>query len=283
MLSMLRLLSLSAVAALALQAAASKDVIKFVKRGLSSNPNIKVYDVKIIDRIELDRPKGWNAYAVQFKIGLKRGSKEQNLTQRDILFVGDRFVAPDLVDIKTNRSLKQRVVLNFKPAFYDDNHLIFGHKDAKHKIVVFSDPLCPFCREVVPKLFEVAKKYPDTFALYYYHLPIRSLHPASVPLAKAIIYLKKQGNKEAIEKIYKTEFNYAERNEKKVLEELDKKLGLKLTEKEINEPWVLDELRHDEKLAQKLLVRGTPALFFDGRFDPKRDRYKAFIPKESKQ
>ncbi len=279
---MLRLLSVSALLALGANAASEKDVIKFVKRGLESNPNLKVYKVTIKERQELERPKGWEAYVIDFKIGVKKGNQEQNISQTDILFVHDRFVAPDLMDIKTNRSLKDRIVLSLDDSFYDDTHLIYGKKGAKHKIVVFSDPLCPFCREVVPKLFDVAKKYPDTFALYYYHLPIESLHPASVPLAKAIIYLKAQGNKEAIEKIYKTEFNYEEKDEKKVLQELHKKLGIKLTTKEINQPWVVAELKEDRKRAQELMIKGTPSVFFDGKFDRKRNAYERYLPKSQK-
>ncbi len=275
---MLRLLSLSVAAGLALSAATEKDVIKFVKRGLSSNPNLKVYDVKVVEKIPLEKPKGWDAYVVDFSIGIKRPTGEENVTQRDTLFVHDRYVAPDLVDIKTNRSMKTRIVLSVDKSFYNDEHLIYGDKNAKHKIVVFSDPLCPFCREVVPKLFEAAKKHPDTFALYYYHLPIKSLHPASVPLAKAIIYLKKKGNKSAIEKIYKTDFNYEEKDEKKVLAELDKKLGLKLTSEQINQPWVVRELESDMKKAKDLMVKGTPTIFFDGKYDRTREKYLKYLP-----
>ncbi len=286
MLSMLRLLSVSVLAGAALFAAPmskmDKDVIKFVKRGLGANPGITVYEVKILDRVPLDRPAGWTAYAVEFKLGLKKKNQERNITQSDILFVKDRYVAPDLVDIKTNGSLKRRIVLNFKESYYDDEHLIFGRKNAKHKIVVFSDPLCPFCREVVPKLFEAAKKHPDTFALYYYHLPIRAIHPASVPLAKAIIYLKKRGDKSAIEKIYKTPFDPTQSDESKILEELHKKLGIKLTSEQINRPDILSELHHDEELAEKLLVHGTPAVFVDGRFDRKREKYKQYLPKSER-
>ncbi|SMC09800.1 DsbA family protein [Nitratiruptor tergarcus] len=280
---MWRLLSISVALSLSLSAATDKDVIKFVKRGLSQNPDLKVYDVKIIEKQPVRRLKGWDAYIIAFNIGIKRGDSEQNLSQRDTIFVKDRFVAPDLVDIKTNRSLKERIVLSLDKSFYDEKHHIFGNKDAKHKLVVFSDPLCPFCREVVPELFEVAKKYPDIFALYYYHLPIQSLHPASVPLAKAIIYLKKQGKKDIIEKIYKTEFNYEEHDESKVLEELDKKLGVKLTTKQINQPWVLQELNEDRKKSQYLMIHGTPTLFVDGKYDPKREAYKKFIPKNKKE
>ena len=279
---MWRLLSVSAALVLSASAAKEKDVIKFIERGLSQNPNITVHNVKILGKQPVTKLKGWEAYVVAFDIALKRGKSEQNLSQRDIIFVKDRFVAPDLVDIKTNRSMKDRVVLNVDESFYDEEHHIFGDKNAKHTIVVFSDPLCPFCREVVPKLFEVARKYPKTFALYYYHLPIEALHPASVPLAKAIIYLKKEGKKDVIEKIYKTEFDYEETNESKVLQELDKKLGIHLTTKQINEPWVVQELNEDRNKAKYLMIKGTPTLFFDGKYDPRREEYKKYLPKKSK-
>ena len=277
---MWRLLSASAVVSLSLWATTQQDVVKFVQRGLSQNPMLKVYSVKVVGKQELPKPKGWEAYVVEFNIGVKRRNGEQNLTQRDILFVKGRYVAPDLVDIKTNRSMKTRVVLNVDKSFYNEEHHIFGNKNAKHKIVVFSDPLCPFCRETVPKLFEVAKKYPDTFALYYYHLPLKRLHPASVALAKAIIYLKRHGNKKAIEKIYKTEFDYAEHNESKTLQELEKKLGLKLTKEQINQPEIINELKSDEQKAMRLMVRGTPTLYFDGKLDRSRSEYKKYIPKK---
>ncbi len=280
---MSKLLSVSVAATLSLFAATEKDVIKFVKRGLSSNPNLKVYDVKVLDKQPLERLKGWEAYIVQFNIGIKQGNGEKNVTQKDILFVGGRFVAPDLVDIKTNNSLKRYIVQSVNESFYDKEHLLLGNPDAKHKIVIFSDPLCPFCREVVPKIFEAVKKHPDLFALYYYHLPIKSLHPASVPLAKAIIYLKKQGNKKAIEQIYKTEFNYEEKDEKKVLQELDKKLGLKLTLAQINQPWVVNELQEDMKKAESLMIHGTPTIFFDGKFDRTRSKYKKYLPESERK
>jgi thiol-disulfide isomerase/thioredoxin len=267
---------------LSLSAATEKDIVKFVKRGLSSNEGLKVYDIKVVQKQPLDILPGWEAFIVEFTIGVNKGGKEQNVTDRDILFAKDRWVSPDLLDVKTNRSFKNKIVLNLDESFYDDRHLIFGNKNAKHKLVVFSDPLCPFCREVVPKLFEVAKKYPDTFALYYYHLPIESLHPASVPLAKAIIYLKEHGKRELIEKIYKTEFNYEEKDEGKVLKELNKKLGLNLTREQINQPKILNELEEDMTKAKKLMIKGTPTLFVDGKVDRRREAYKKFIPKSAR-
>jgi len=275
MLSTWRLLSVSLLAAAALYGATPEEIVKFVKRGLSANPDVKVHNVEVIEKQPVYGLEDWEAYIVRFELEVG----DRNITNTDILFAKDRYVAPDILDVRTNRSLKSRVVLSVDERFYDEAHRIYGDPDAKHKIVVFSDPLCPFCREVVPELFEVAKKYPKTFALYYYHLPIQTLHPASVPLAKAIIYLKSQGKKELIEKIYQVEFDPEEQDEAKVIAELNKKLGLDLRVEQINQPHIVRELQEDMQKAHELMVRGTPTLFFDGRYDLRREEYKKYIPK----
>ncbi|NPA83292.1 MAG: thioredoxin domain-containing protein [Epsilonproteobacteria bacterium] len=273
-------MSASAVLSLTLFGASEKEIVKFVKKGLSSNPNLKVLDVKVLEKQPVPGLEDWEAFIVEFRLSVKELGREENVTNRDILFSKGRFVAPDLLDVRTNRSIKSRIVRSLDSSFYDEAHRIFGNKDAKHKLVVFSDPLCPFCREVVPELFKVAKEHPDLFALYYYHLPIETLHPASVPLAKAMIYLKEQGREDLIEKIYETEFDYEEQDEAKVIEALNKKLGLNLTLQQINQPHIVQELESDMKRARELMIRGTPTLFVDGKYDMRRDRYKAYLPKE---
>lgn len=279
---MLRLLSVSAAGVLVLSAATEKDIVKFVKRGLSSNPSIKkIIEIKVLEKQPVYRLPDWEAFILEFKLTINERGRDVNITNTDILFAKDRFVAPDLVDVKTNRSIKTRIIRSLDKSFYDEEHHLLGNKDAKHKIVVFSDPLCPFCREVVPKLFDAARKHPDQFALYYYHLPIEGLHPASVPLSKAIIYLKKKGDKEAIEKIYKTDFNYEEKDEKKVLEELHKKLGINLSVSDINRPDIVNELNQDMAKAKKLMIKGTPTVFFDDKYDRTRSEYKKYLKSEN--
>jgi len=35
------------------------------------------------------------------------------------------------------------------------------------KLVVFSDPQCPFCKEIVPNMYKIVKEYPERdFAPY---------------------------------------------------------------------------------------------------------------------
>jgi protein-disulfide isomerase len=67
----------------------------------------------------------------------------------------------------------------FKSEFYKKSNLISGDENSKHKVAIFSDPLCPFCKKFVPQAMEYMKKYPKEFALYYYHLPLATLHPAA--------------------------------------------------------------------------------------------------------
>ena len=277
---MLRLLSISAATAILSFAATNAQVEKFIKRGLSSNPHIKVKSVEVVDKRALKNPKGWEAYFVNFKLSLQRGKKSFNINQNDILFANGNLIAPDLIDINTNRSLKKSLSPSIKPTIYNKEHLLYGNKDAKHKILVFSDPVCPFCKDYVPPLIDVAKKYPNTFALYYYHFPLTRIHPAAPIISKAMIVLQKNGKKDLIEKIYKTNFNFREKNETKILDELNKKLKTNLTLKDINREWVKKSLENDIENGNRLFVRGTPTVYFDSKKDPSISKYKKYIPKK---
>ncbi len=48
-----------------------------------------------------------------------------------------------------------------------------GKKDAPVTIVEFSDLQCPFCVREVPKLKQIAKKYPDDVKVVFKHFPLR--------------------------------------------------------------------------------------------------------------
>ena len=92
-----------------------------------------------------------------------------------------------------------------------------------------------------------------------------------------MILLQKDKKVDLIKKIYETDFDYEQKDEKKILEEFNKKLGLKLTLKDINQDWIKKKLENDMKRAEELLVKGTPTLFIDGKKDPSREKYKEYI------
>ncbi|MDP2586805.1 MAG: DsbA family protein [Candidatus Komeilibacteria bacterium] len=60
-----------------------------------------------------------------------------------------------------------------------------GDKDAKVKIVEFSDFQCPFCSRFHPTMQQVMSEYGDQVAWIYKHFPLDSLHPQARPAAEA--------------------------------------------------------------------------------------------------
>jgi len=62
---------------------------------------------------------------------------------------------------------------------------IRGDKNAKIKIVEFSDYQCPFCSRFHPTMQQVMAEYGDQVAWIYKHFPLDSLHPQARPASEA--------------------------------------------------------------------------------------------------
>ncbi len=249
-------------------------VVSFLQKGIGSNPNIVSLDINVVDKIDMEKPKGWKAYVVELKGKAKRGDQEQPISQRSIYFVGDGLITSDLYDLKSGQKINSSLSPTFKEKYYDKAHLLFGNADAAHKVVIFSDPLCPFCRSFVPEALAYMKPYPKTFAVYYYHFPLSSLHPAAVSLVKAAIAAELQGTKDVVKSLYEVEIGGRETNQQKILDAFNRSANTKLTLKEITRPEIEQHLAHDMNVAQEHLVNGTPTIFIDGKIDPTKAKYK---------
>ena len=69
---MLKLLATALLLSSFLQASTSnKDVEKFLKKSFSGNPNIVKLNVKVKQKIPLEKVKGWNAYIVSVDATVK--------------------------------------------------------------------------------------------------------------------------------------------------------------------------------------------------------------------
>ncbi|MDF1880264.1 thioredoxin domain-containing protein [Sulfurimonas sp. MAG313] len=258
-----------------LVSASDKDIVNFLKKGIGSNPNIISLDIKIVNKIPMNTPKGWEAYIIQLDGRAKAGAgKTREISQRSIYFVGGGAITTDLYDVKTGEKLSNTVSPKFNTKYYDKQHRIYGNKDAAHKVVIFSDPLCPFCRTYVPEALKYMKKYPKTFALYYYHFPLKSLHPAAVTLVQAAYVAEAQGKKGIIEGMYRVKVDGHETNQQKILDVFNKVQNTKITVKDINGVFAQKHLKHDMSVAQEHLVNGTPTVFFDGVKDNSKMKYK---------
>ncbi|WP_345980808.1 thioredoxin domain-containing protein [Sulfurimonas sp. HSL3-2] len=253
----------------------TNEVVSFLKNNISKNPNVISLDVKVIDKKDMEKPEGWQAYIVSFEGKAKVGKDEKKISQNSIYFVKDGIMATELIDMKTGMKLNDTISPKFKDEFYTKSNLIYGDESAAHKVAIFSDPLCPFCKAFVPGAIEYMKKYPKDFAVYYYHYPLEGLHPASPTICRAAIYLELQGKKDSLLKIYSLKIDPRETNEQKILDVINHTLGTTISVKDIHSIMVQSQFEEDRQIANVLLVNGTPTVYFDGAKDATKNKYKS--------
>ncbi|MFW3439998.1 DsbA family protein [Aliarcobacter butzleri] len=267
-----KILSLSVILSASLFANDST-VVDFEKKRVAQNPNVKVKDVKVNTKKDLPLA-GWNGYILDVEAIVQ----EKSLKVKDILFSNGDYIALDLIDAKTGKSLKDLVTPNLTSNYYDKTKLIAGNHNAKDKIVVFSDPLCPFCMEYIPEVINYVNKNSDSIALYYYAFPLVQIHPASEALSKIIEVAKNKGVKDIELKAYKTDwetyFSPKENDEKKILEAFNKELKTNIKLEEIASKDINEKLSKDMSMGEEVMVTGTPTIFVNGVKDTTRELYK---------
>lgn len=267
-----KILSLSVILSASLFANDST-VVDFEKKRVAQNPNVKVKDVKVNTKKDLPLT-GWNGYILDVEAIVQ----EKSLKVKDILFSNGDYIALDLIDAKTGKSLKDLVTPNLTSNYYDKTKLIAGNHNAKDKIVVFSDPLCPFCMEYIPEVINYVNKNSDSIALYYYAFPLVQIHPASEALSKIIEVAKNKGVKDIELKAYETDwetyFSPKENDEKKILEAFNKELKTNIKLEEIASKDINEKLSKDMSMGEEVMVTGTPTIFVNGVKDTTRELYK---------
>ncbi|MCT7536900.1 DsbA family protein [Aliarcobacter butzleri] len=267
-----KILSLSVILSASLFANDST-VVDFEKKRVAQNPNVKVKDVKVNTKKDLPLA-GWNGYILDVEAIVQ----EKSLKVKDILFSNGDYIALDLIDAKTGKSLKDLVTPNLTSNYYDKTKLIAGNHNAKDKIVVFSDPLCPFCMEYIPEVINYVNKNSDSIALYYYAFPLVQIHPASEALSKIIEVAKNKGVKDIELKAYETDwetyFSPKENDEKKILEAFNKELKTNIKLEEIASKDINEKLSKDMSMGEEVMVTGTPTIFVNGVKDTTRELYK---------
>ncbi len=272
-------LSILTVAA-TITAIANFNVENYVKKDLIKNPKIKVNSVKLIEKKTLKKYGNWDAYLILMNLNIN--GKDSNYPETILVNEKDGLVAVgsrSLYDYKEHKFIAQ----DLKPKmdvtkFYNDDHLVAGNKDAKHKIVVFSDPMCPFCRQNVPTIYKDVKEHPKELALYYYHLPLERIHPVANILTRVMEVLQKEGKMDEAMKLYTfPESLIRETNEDKVLEEIKKRYNINVTKEQINKDEIKNAVKADIAKANEMFVRGTPTIYLDGKFDSKLTTYKKYI------
>lgn len=270
---MLKLLAITLTLSSLLRADASSAAVeKFLKDTFSANPNIQSINVKVTSVTEVKGYEDWNAYYVELDAMLKK--EKRQVVQKMVWFSDGKVVTKELFDLNSGKNMIDLVSLPFKNEYYKKENLIYGNPNAKHKVVIFSDPLCPFCRTFVPEAVEYMRKEPNKFAIYYYHFPLDSLHPAAVELVKAAIALELKGRKDVVLDLYKVNIDPKEKNNEVILKEFNKVMNSNIKMFELMSKEVSEHLKNDLEVADALMVNGTPTMFFDGNMDKTKSKYK---------
>ncbi|QOP40953.1 DsbA family protein [Sulfurimonas marina] len=273
MLSTLRLLSITVLLSSVLSANTNEKIEEFLTDKFEENKRIESIEVKVKERVPLKELKGWNGYIVEVEAYLKENPKRQ-VKQRMVWFSNGQMITKELTDMDSGRSLVEKVKPKFESRFYKKENLIYGDANSKHKVALFSDPLCPFCKGFVPGAIKDMKKDPKKFAVYYYHMPLERIHPASVHIVKMAAAAELKGVKDVTLKMYDIKINPREKDVNKILEAFNKAVGTTLTQKDINTPKVLQHVNSDFDIANELMVAGTPTVYVDGKLDETKKGYK---------
>jgi len=271
---MLKLLVITLLLNSVLGASQNTKIEEYLHDSFSKNPAITKLDVKVVDRVAIPKMKDWDALIISINATLKAKPKPREIKQKMIWFSNGDIITKELIDIKTGESLKDLVKPSLQAHHYKKENLIYGNINAKHKVAIFSDPLCPFCRTFVPDAIQEMKKQPKKFAIYYYHFPLPAIHPAAVPLAKAAIAAELQGKKNVVLDMYKVEVNAKEKDVNKILKAFNKVMKTNIKASDLTSAAVMKHYKNDQSVASDVMVNGTPTLFFDDKVDKSKRKYQ---------
>jgi thiol:disulfide interchange protein DsbC len=144
------------------------------------------------------------------------------------------LISGNLVDIKTKANLTQERSSEINKTDVSqiplDDALVMGDKDAKSRVIVFTDPDCPYCEKLHQEMKKVIEKRKDiAFAIKMFPLPF---HKGADVKAKAIVCEKSLA---LLDDAFAKKPLPAPKCDTKAIEE-------------------------NIKLAEKLGIRGTPAI-----------------------
>lgn len=273
---MSKLLMSTVVATVTLSANAQPDnklLVKYVKRSVVKNPQVKVKGVTVLESKTDERLPGWTILLTTMDLEYQK----KEIHAPEMMFVKDGLITGHLVNLKTGNDYRDEIKPSVPESYYDDAHLLFGNKDAEHKILIFSDPQCPFCQEIVPEIFKVSKENPAKIAVYYYHLPLLRIHPVSDVLTRVMHVAQHEGRTDVVEKIYSLKIDPRETDMEKILAAVKSHTGYSVTAAQVDAKEVKAAMEADEMASSKMMVTGTPTIYIDGEWDKMRNGYKTLI------
>lgn len=157
----------------------------------------------------------------------------------------------------------QFVDLSYVQKLPVNNSATKGATNAPVTIVIFDDFQCPYCARLVPTLDKVVATYSKQVQVVYKHFPL-SMHKFADSAAIASLAARNQGKFWPLhDKLFA---NYNKLNDV-MIRELAESVGLDMArfDKDIVNPALRQEIAADTQLGTQAGVRGTPAVYINGK------------------
>lgn len=157
----------------------------------------------------------------------------------------------------------QELSLSFAVRIDTQGAPILGNPKAAVELVEFSDFECPFCSQAGPLLKQILAKFPDQVKVVFKHLPLGN-HKNARPAALASMAAQNQGKFwEFHDRLFEEQKNLGPDKIRAIATEL--KLDMARFDRDLVSPELARRLEKEISDARLAMVRGTPAIFVNGR------------------
>ena len=174
----------------------------------------------------------------------------------------------DVLIAKLSKDNKVEIFFS-KPSLKVDVELgngpVYGDRNAKVKVVVFSDFQCPFCSRGANVVTEIKKKYGKKVAVSFRHYPL-PMHPQAKPASEASMCVFEQ-NPDKFWSYHDKLFAAQDKLDNESLKKLAKDMGINVDQfgKCLDSHKFADAVQKDLDYGTKLGVRSTPTFFVNGK------------------
>lgn len=159
----------------------------------------------------------------------------------------------------------------------DDTDITFGPKDARVKIVEYSDFQCPYCKSFQTDVKKVLKEYDGQVLFVYKHLPL-SFHAQAENAALASSCANEQGKFQAYsDNLFARQDEWSKTVGTQKFKDYSWRFGLNGREfaKCLDTKKYQDKVALDKAEAASFFISGTPGTFVNGTFLPGAVGYDA--------
>ncbi len=142
------------------------------------------------------------------------------------------------------------------------NTPVLGNRNAKIKVIVFSDYQCPFSKRGADTTTALIKKYGNNIMYVYKNLPL-GFHNEAMPAAKAALAAGKQGKYyEYHDKLFENQDKLGEALYPQIAQQLG--LNMNRFNADRNSKEIEDQVKADAAQASSLGFNGTPGFTLNG-------------------